>query len=45
VRASLNKRTGQAGFDPRADVNSDGIVNIRDLNVVTQRVPAGTVCN
>jgi len=45
VRASLNKRTGQAGFDPRADVNSDGIVNIRDLNVVTQRVPAGTTCN
>jgi hypothetical protein len=45
VRAALNKRTGQAGFDPRADVNSDGIVNIRDLNIVTPRVPAGTVCN
>ncbi|MEW7851056.1 M12 family metallo-peptidase [Massilia aurea] len=45
VRAALNKRTGQAGFDPRADVIADGIVNIRDLNFVTQRVPAGTVCN
>ena len=45
VRASLNKRAGQAGFDPRADVNGDGVVNIRDLNFILQRVPAGTVCS
>jgi len=45
VRASLNKRTGQAGFDPRADVNSDGVVNTRDLSFVLQRVPTGTVCS
>ena len=45
VRASLNKRTGQAGFDPRADVNGDGLVNVRDLSVVLQRLPAGTVCS
>jgi len=44
VRASMNRRTGQAGFDARADVNDDGVVNLRDLNAVTQRVPAGTVC-
>jgi len=40
----MNRRTGQAGFDARADVNGDGVVNLRDLNAVTQRVPAGTVC-
>ena len=26
VTASTGKRTGQAGFDPRADLNGDGIV-------------------
>ncbi len=44
VRASLGKRTGDAGFDPRADVNNDGIVNLRDLSFVSQRVPTGTTC-
>lgn len=45
VRASMNKRTGQAGFDVRADVNGDGVVNTRDLSFVLQRVPTGTVCS
>jgi Bacterial Ig-like domain (group 3)/Dockerin type I domain len=44
IKASFGKRTGQAGFDPRADVNSDGIVNILDLSAVAKVVPAGTVC-
>lgn len=44
VKASLGKRTGDVGFDPRADVNNDGIVNLRDLSFVSQRVPAGTTC-
>ncbi|TWI70222.1 reprolysin-like metallo-peptidase family M12B [Pseudoduganella lurida] len=45
VKASLGKATGQAGFDARADVVTDGIINVRDLTYVAQRVPAGTVCN
>ena len=45
VKASFGKRTGQAGFDPRADVVKDGVVNARDLAYVSQRLPAGTVCN
>lgn len=45
VRASLGKRTGQAGFDPRADVNGDGVVDARDLNFVAQRTTPGLSCS
>jgi hypothetical protein len=44
VKASFGKRTGQVGFDSRADINKDGIVNVKDLAFVTQKLPAGTVC-
>jgi hypothetical protein len=44
VRASFGKRAGQLGFDPRADVNRDGIVNINDLSFVSRQLPAGTRC-
>jgi hypothetical protein len=45
VKASLGKRTGQAGFDARADLTGDGLVDARDLAYVSQRLPKGTVCN
>ncbi|MDB5748515.1 MAG: hypothetical protein JWP72_3363 [Massilia sp.] len=45
VKAAFGKRTGQAGFDARADVVTDGVINTRDLAYVSQRVAAGTVCN
>jgi hypothetical protein len=44
VKASFGKRTGQAGYDARADVNTDGVVNIRDLSFVSRLLPAGTKC-
>lgn len=44
VKASFGKRAGQAGFDPRADVNGDRIVNVIDLATVSRAVPAGTRC-
>ena len=44
VKASMGKRTGQPGFDVRADVTGDGLVDVRDLSYVALRVPAGTVC-
>lgn len=45
VRASMGRRTGQPGFDARADVDKNGVVDMRDLAYVAQRVPAGTSCN
>ena len=44
VKASFGKKRGQTGYDSRPDVNSDGIVDVRDLAFVSQRVPAGTKC-
>lgn len=44
VKASFGKRAGMAGFDARADVNADGVVDIRDLSFIAQKLPAGTTC-
>ncbi len=44
VKASFGKRPGQPGFDARADVNKDLLVNIRDLSRVSQALPARTSC-
>lgn len=38
------KRAGQLGFDPRADVNKDDIVDMRDWQLVIQRMPPGWRC-
>ena len=44
VKAAFGKKTGQPGFDPRADVNGDVIVNILDLATVARQLPAGKTC-
>ncbi len=44
VKASFGTKTGQAGFDPRADLNGDGVVNVIDLATVSKQLPAGTKC-
>jgi Dockerin type I domain/PASTA domain len=44
VKAAFNKRAGQPGYDARADVNKDGVVDVRDLAFVAQRLPIGTRC-
>jgi hypothetical protein len=44
IRNSWGKRVGQASFDPRADYNRDGIVNIFDLAAVSKQLPRGTKC-
>ncbi len=44
VKASIGKKPGQAGYDARADVNKDGLVDARDLAYVNARLPAGSTC-
>jgi hypothetical protein len=44
VKASFGKRTGQPGFDARADVVRDGLVNVLDLATVTRAAPVGLRC-
>jgi hypothetical protein len=45
VKAAYGKRSSQAGFDARADVVKDNLIDARDLAYVSQRLPKGTVCN
>ena len=44
VRAAFGRTTGQAGYEALLDINSDGVINIRDLALVTSRLAAGTSC-
>ncbi len=44
VRMSYGRRSSQPGVDPRADTNVDGIVDLRDLTFVSQRLAPGTKC-
>ncbi len=44
IKLSYNKKSGQAGFNPIADLNNDGYVDVRDLRMMTRQLPAGTVC-
>jgi hypothetical protein len=45
VKAAYGKRSGQAGFDLRADLVKDNLIDARDLAYVTQRLPKGSSCN
>lgn len=45
VKNSFGKRTGQAGFNAKADLNKDGIVNVLDLSFVSRLIPIGTKCS
>jgi dockerin type I repeat protein/uncharacterized protein DUF642 len=44
VKASFGKKAGQPGYNPIADVNHDGVVNVLDLSFVASRIPNGTKC-
>jgi hypothetical protein len=44
VRSAMGTRAGGTGFDPRADINLDRLVDERDLHFVTARLPAGLRC-
>jgi virginiamycin B lyase len=44
VRSSFGKTVGQPGYNPVADVNHDGVVNVKDLSWVSQYLVPGTQC-
>jgi Ca2+-binding EF-hand superfamily protein len=44
VKANLGKEPGAVGFDRRADTNGDGVIDVRDLASVAQRLPSGSHC-
>jgi hypothetical protein len=44
VRAAFGKKLGETGFDARADVVKDNVIDVRDLAYVSQRLPVGTRC-
>lgn len=45
IRGAFGTVVGQPGFDPRADVNNDGVIDLRDLAYVSQRVTVGVRCS
>ena len=44
LKASFGRRTGQSGFNSAADLNNDGVVDVKDLIIITRQLPAGTTC-
>jgi hypothetical protein len=44
LRAAFGKRRGQPGYSAATDLNNDGLVNVRDLTVVSRALPAGLRC-
>ncbi len=45
VKSAMGKKVGDAGFNVLADLNSDNVINVRDLAMITRQLPAGTSCN
>ncbi len=41
---SIGKRAGQPGFRAAADVDQNGIVDVRDISAISRLLPAGTRC-
>jgi acyl-homoserine-lactone acylase len=44
VTASVGKRTGQAGFNPAADLDGNGVVDVRDVAAISRMVTKGSTC-
>jgi hypothetical protein len=44
VMTAFGSYRGTAKYDPRADINADGVVNVLDLAIVTSKLPTGTKC-
>jgi len=41
---AIGKRAGQTGFIPAADLDSNGVIDVRDISAISRLLPAGTRC-
>ena len=44
IKASFGSRTGSRAFNPDVDVDTNGVIDIRDLAAVSRVLPVGTNC-
>jgi hypothetical protein len=44
IRAAFGKRKGQAGYNPAADTNNDGVISVTDFALLTKYLPPGIKC-
>ena len=42
--SSVGKRSGQPGFLPTADIDLNGVIDIRDIAAISRLLAAGTRC-
>jgi hypothetical protein len=45
VKAAIGAKPGDAKYNFYADINGDGVIDVRDLAFVTSKLPIGTRCN
>lgn len=45
LRVSFGTRISGGGFNPILDLDGNGVIDIRDLAIVSRLLPAGTTCN
>ena len=44
VKAAMGKMVGDTGFNVLADLNSDNVIDIMDLSMISRQLPATTSC-
>lgn len=44
ITSRIGRRRGSPQYDYNADINQDGVIDVRDLSAVSSRLPSGTRC-
>ena len=44
IKASFGSRAGGKAFNPNVDVDNNGVIDARDLAIVSRLIPVGTIC-
>ena len=45
TKSVIGARSNDARFLPRADMDDNGVIDIRDIAAIARLLPAGTACN